>query len=499
MSQQAQQLDTSFMSLKQVNQLITSGAAIEIAEEVLEKTGANRSYLDQKLSAGNQAFYGINTGFGSLCNTVIPNEELEELQVNLVRSHACGTGALIDNDLVKLILLLKIKSLSYGFSGVRPVVLQQLAAFYNHGILPCIHEQGSLGASGDLAPLAHLTMALMGEGKAHWNHEVKSTSEVLAQLQMPSLSLKAKEGLALLNGTQFMLGHLVHCLIEGYKLWQAAHHIAALSLEGFNCRLTPFYPGLGEIRPHEGQQKSAELIRKLLADSALADAPNKAVQDPYSFRCIPQVHGATYTTLKHCQGVAETEMNAVTDNPIVFNEADQIISGGNFHGQELALALDFLGIALAELGSISERRTYLLISGSRGLNPYLSPRPGTRSGFMIPQYTAASIVSQNKQLATPASVDSIPSSNGQEDHVSMGANAATKCKRIVDNVRTVLAIELMTAAQAWEQRSEFDKASQTSQLMAKYRKVVPSLDNDRFLSEDITKTVAFVKQEFTAL
>lgn len=493
------EINHQFIGICDLNEAIGDNARLTISQDAIEAIKVNRSYLENKLLGEHKAIYGINTGFGSLCDRVIPKDELAQLQVNLVRSHACGTGAEIDSKIVGLILLLKAQSLSYGYSGVRPIIVEQLTKFYNEKIFPVIYEQGSLGASGDLAPLAHMSLALMGEGDVIYKGERKHSKDVLSELNIEPIVLSAKEGLALLNGTQFMLAHLSHCLIESYKLWNAAHQIAAVSLEAYNCRTNPFFEGLGRIRPHEGQMKSAAKITEILFDSGLHTAQDQAVQDPYSFRCIPQVHGATYTTIEHCRNVAEAELNAVTDNPVVFNEEDQIISGGNFHGQELALALDFLGIAMSELANISERRGYLLVSGNRKLPAYLTPEPGIRSGFMIPQYTAASIVSQNKQLATPASIDSIPSSNGQEDHVSMGANAATKCKKIVDNVRTVLAIELMLAAQAWEFRTNLPKASATSQLVKAYRSKVPKLEEDRVLSTDIHKTVDFIKEYFTDL
>lgn len=492
-------LDDGHLDLEAIDHVLTNKKHIEISAELKDNVKQCRAYLEEKLKNVSRPIYGINTGFGSLCDTVIPSHELNQLQTNLVRSHACGTGAIVDDELVRIIILLKIKSLCYGYSGIELTTVNQLLSFYNQNILPVIYEQGSLGASGDLAPLAHMALALMGEGDVNYDGRMQATHAVLSELSLPSIELVAKEGLALLNGTQFMGAHLTYCLIQGYKLWTAAHAIAALACEGFNGRPDAYYHGLGKVRAHEGQIKSAELMRSLLKDSELAEAEDKAVQDPYSFRCIPQVHGATYTTLEHCKRVAECEINAVTDNPVIFSDDDLIISGGNFHGQELALALDFLAIGMSELANISERRSYLLVSGTRGLPAYLTPSPGTNSGFMIPQYTAASIVSQNKQLCTPASVDSIPSSNGQEDHVSMGANAATKCKRVLDNVRTVLAIELMLAAQAWEFRTEFAKASASQQLVKAYRKEVPSLKDDRLMSVDIKKTEEFLKNYFTQL
>ena len=492
-------LDHGHLDLHTINELLTQKNELAISKTLQKNVDECRVFLEEKLKNVTRPVYGINTGFGSLCNTVIPDDELNQLQINLVRSHACGTGAQIDNELVKLILLLKIKSLCYGHSGVTTSTVEQLLAFYNNDIFPIIYEQGSLGASGDLAPLAHMALALMGEGEVSFEGTKQPTHSVLASLKLPSIELVAKEGLALLNGTQFMGAHLTYCLIQGFKLWRAAHAIASLSCEAFNGRPDAYFHGLGKVRSHEGQIKSAALMREFLQESGLAKAPNKAVQDPYSFRCIPQVHGATYTTLQHCKNVAESEINAVTDNPVIFREEDLIISGGNFHGQELALALDFLAIGISELANISERRSYLLVSGTRDLPAYLTPSPGTNSGFMIPQYTAASIVSQNKQLCTPASVDSIPSSNGQEDHVSMGANAATKCKRVLDNVRTVLAIELMLAAQAWEFRTEFEKAPALKQLMAAYRKEVTALKDDRLMATDIRTSEEFISKYFTQL
>lgn len=492
-------LDEHHLNLETVHELLSSGRKIDISSALRQRVEDCRKYLDQKLENVEKPIYGINTGFGSLCSTVIPSNELNQLQTNLVRSHACGTGDVIDNQLVKLILLLKVKSLCHGYSGITITTVEQLLEFYNHDILPVIYEQGSLGASGDLAPLAHMALALMGEGEADYKNQKQPTEQILNQVKLAPIELVAKEGLALLNGTQFMSAHLVHCLLQAYQLWHAAHAIAALSCEAFNGRPDAYYAGLGNIRPHEGQLKSAETMRRLLTGSGLETAEDKAVQDPYSFRCIPQVHGATYTTLEHCKRVAECEINSVTDNPVIFAEDDKIISGGNFHGQELALALDFLAIAMSELANISERRSYLLVSGTRNLPAYLTPKPGTNSGFMIPQYTAASIVSQNKQLCSPASVDSIPSSNGQEDHVSMGANAATKCKRVIDNVRTVLAIELMLAAQAWELRKGFEKAPANKALVAAYREHVDSLADDRYLSTDIKASEGFVKNYFQQL
>jgi histidine ammonia-lyase len=492
-------ISNEHLGIEGLYDILISKSPISIDPQLLEKVAVNRQFLETMVATESKTIYGINTGFGSLCNTAIPSHELDELQVNLVRSHACGAGQTVDNEIVRLMLFLKAKSLAKGYSGVRIDVIHALIAFCNRGIYPQVFKQGSLGASGDLAPLAHLSLPLLGEGMAAYKNKLYSAQDLLPELGMHPLTLKMKEGLALLNGTQFMLAHLCHCLMHGFMLWHAAHHIAAVSLEAFNGSLDPFHEGIGAVRPHAGQVKSAALMRNILGSSGLGQWPGKAVQDPYSFRCIPQVHGAVYTTLEHCRMVAEVEMNATTDNPIVLHEHGAVLSGGNFHGEELAFALDFLAIALSELANISERRQYLLISGSRGLNPYLSPAPGTRSGYMIPQYTAASIVSQNKQLCAPASVDSIPSSNGQEDHVSMGANAATKCAEVLENVGTVLGIELMLAAQAWEMRKEGPKSVVTTKLVQDFRQVVPQLTEDRVLAPDIRKSKEFVSQHFTPL
>ncbi|MDT8417882.1 MAG: histidine ammonia-lyase, partial [Lutibacter sp.] len=431
-----------------VSEIIFAEKKIQLSAEAIEKIENCRLYLDKKLEKHGSPIYGINTGFGSLCNVKIDNDNLQKLQENLVMSHACGTGKKVDKRIVKLMLLLKIQSLSYGHSGVQFETVERLTDFYNNDIIPVVYEQGSLGASGDLAPLAHLSLPLIGKGEVYFNNEIVASELVLKKFNWNKIELKSKEGLALLNGTQFMGAYGVHLILKSYKLSYFADLIGALSLDAFDGRIEPFNELLHFIRPHNGQIKTAQRIKEFLEDSEIVAQHKEHVQDPYSFRCMPQVHGASKDALNYCKKVFATEINSVTDNPIIFAEANEIISGGNFHGQPLALAFDFLGIAMAELGSISERRTFQLISGQRNLPPFLVKNPGLNSGLMIPQYTAASIASQNKQLATPSSVDSIVSSNGQEDHVSMGANGATKTKLIVDNIETILAIELLNASQA---------------------------------------------------
>jgi histidine ammonia-lyase len=459
-----------------------------------------RKYLDQKLKNSDEAFYGINTGFGSLCNTVVSKDELSKLQENLLLSHACGTGAHVPQHIVKLMLVLKVQGLSYGFSAVQLQTVQRLLDFYNHDIVPVVFEQGSLGASGDLAPLAHMALPLIGKGrvwvKENGTYVIKEAADVLKEKGWEPIVLQAKEGLALINGTQFMNAYALHIIIESASLSAWANVIACASIDAFNCRLEPFTDLVHKARGHAGQIAVASNIRKILGDSKIALEPKTSVQDPYAFRCIPQVHGASRDVIAFAKVTMITELESVTDNPLVFPDEDKIISGGNFHGQPLALALDFLAIALAEWGSISERRTYQLISGQRGLPPFLTTNPGLNSGFMIPQYTAAGIVSQNKQLCTPAVVDSIVSSNGQEDHVSMGANAATKALRVLENVYTILGIELMCAAQALEFRKPLKSSEMIETILEDYREVVPKLEEDRFLHDDIIASVAFVKSKY---
>lgn len=473
--------------------LFDSNALVELSAEASNAIVNGRKFLEDKIKTHKTPIYGINTGFGSLCNVIIPENELEQLQENLIKSHACGFGNVVSNDIVKLMLFLKVQSLSYGKSGVQLTTVQRLIDLINNKVYPVVYDQGSLGASGDLSPLAHLCLPLIGMGKVEFNGEVKEASEVLKTLNLQPIKLSSKEGLALLNGTQFMSAYGVYSIIKSNHLNKAADLIAAISLEGFDGRIDPFKASLHHIRPHNGQIQTAEAIQKHLKGSEIINKEKTQVQDPYSFRCVPQVHGATKDTLHYVQTVFETEINSVTDNPTIFPEDNEILSGGNFHGQPLALALDFLCIAMSELGSISERRTYLLISGQRNLPPFLLKDAGLNSGFMIPQYTAASIVSQNKQLCTPASADSIVSSNGQEDHVSMGANAATKCLTVINNTEKVLAIELLNAAQAFEFRRPLKSSTLIEDFYSKYRKTVPFITKDVYMHELMDKSLQFLK------
>jgi histidine ammonia-lyase len=475
------------------------GVRLLLDEEARQRVEKGRKFLESKMASKVEPVYGINTGFGSLCNVIITDDNLEELQRNLVRSHACGAGDVLPPALVKLMLFLKIRSLCYGNSGVTTALVERLCVFFNLGIYPIVYSQGSLGASGDLAPLAHLSLPLIGEGKVWYQGSVVAAGDVLQLEQLEPLQLQAKEGLAMLNGTQFMAALGCYLLMQSEGLLQAAVEIAALSVDAFYARYEPFHPSISDVRPHPGQRETAARLLVLLQGSEIGSLPKSHVQDPYSFRCIPQVMGASIDMLSFVKGVFTTEINGVTDNPLLFPDQDLIISGGNFHGQPLAMALDMAAIALAEVGSLAERRTYLLISGQRGLPEFLVQNPGLHSGLMIPQYTAASIVSQNKQLCTPASVDSIVSSNGQEDHVSMGANAATKGLKVMENLYTLLAIECITASQALEFRRPYRSSPYVEQLLQQFRKVVPFIHEDRILANDLSEAIAFIHRQYDLL
>ena len=489
-------ISTAHLSIERIQEIISNQLTLSLSDEATEKIIRCREYIDNRMAESTDPVYGINTGFGSLCDVKINNADLEQLQKNLVMSHACGTGEEVPHSIIKIMLLLKVQSLSYGHSGVQLQTVQRLIDFYNNDIYPVIYTKGSLGASGDLSPLAHLCLPLIGMGEVDYKGKRISGAELLKQFGWEEIHLQSKEGLALLNGTQFMSAYAVYCLIQSKRISAQSDFIAAISLDAFDGRLDAFNELIHIVRPHTGQLTTAKHMLEHLEGSEIAKQKKVQVQDPYSFRCIPQVHGASKDTISHVRHVVTTEINSVTDNPNVFPDEDLIISGGNFHGQPLALVMDFLAIALAELANISERRTYQLISGQRGLPAFLVENPGLNSGFMIPQYTAASIVSENKQLCTPASVDSIVSSNGQEDHVSMGANAATKLLRVVENVDRVFAIELMNAAQALEFRRPLRSSIPIENYITNYRKVVSRNTEDRYLSADIQASLEFIRAEY---
>lgn len=488
-------LDTAPTDFDQVCQMLTGNQSLRLSESARENILKCRTYLDKKINSSDELFYGINTGFGFLQQVPIDKEQLQELQRNLIKSHACGMGEEVPAEIVKLMLALKIKSLSYGHSGVQLETVQRLVDMYNNDVLPVIYTQGSLGASGDLAPLSHLSLPLIGLGEVIFKGSKMPATDALKQLNWSPVDLKSKEGLALINGTQFMSAYGLHNLVQCDRLLKWADRIAAISFDAFDCGTGPLHENIHAIRAHHGQVSTAATLRRLLQDSEITEQKKKQVQDPYSFRCIPQVHGASKDSFNYVLSVFIKEINSVTDNPNIFPDDDLIVSGGNFHGQPLAITLDFLSIAMAEIGSISERRTYQLISGQRGLPPFLVLNPGLNSGLMIPQYTAAGIVSENKQLCTPASVDTIPSSNNQEDHVSMGANAATKCKRVIDNLEKVLAIELLTAVQALEFRRPLKTSPELEKIITAFRKEISFNEADRILHTDMMQAVAFIRQQ----
>ncbi len=486
-------ISTKKLTIKKVNEIISKGMKLALGEDARNAIEKCRKFLDSKMGDIGRPVYGITTGFGSLCNISIPEKELSTLQHNLVMSHACGTGDQVRPEIVKMMILLKVQSLSYGYSGVQVATVERLIDMFNNDIIPVVYQQGSLGASGDLAPLAHMCLPIIGMGEVHYKGEVRQSAELWKELGWEPIRLQSKEGLALLNGTQFMSAHAVWSLIKAEKLSDWADKIGAMSLEAYDGRIEPFYPQVHEVRAHKGQIDTAANIRELLEGSEIIRQKKVHVQDPYSFRCMPQVHGASKDAIAYVKGVIETEINSATDNPTVFPDEDLIISAGNFHGQPIALPMDMLSLAMSELANISERRIYKLISGQRGLPHFLVAKPGLNSGFMIPQYTAASIVSQSKMLCMPASADSIPSSQGQEDHVSMGSNAATKLVRIVENTERVLAIELFNAAQALEFRRPLKSSWTIEKIFAKYRKVVPFIDDDTYMHPLIEKSIEFIR------
>ncbi len=477
-----------------IERIIFENMKLELAPEAKERIEKCRDYLDKKIEESEQPLYGITTGFGSLCNRNISPDELSTLQENLVKSHACSVGAEMPHVIVKLMFLLKAHALSLGHSGVQVITVQRIIDFFNNDVLPIVYDRGSLGASGDLAPLANLFLPLIGVGDVYYKGKRCEAITVLDEFGWEPVKLKSKEGLALLNGTQFMSANGVYSIIKARRILKRADLIAAVSLEAFDGRIDPFMDCIQQMRPHKGQIETGAEFRRILAGSELIAQPKKHVQDPYSFRCIPQVHGATKDAVRYAESVLLTEINSVTDNPTIFPDEDLIISGGNFHGQPLALVYDYLAIALAELGNISERRVAQLIMGLRGLPEFLVANPGLNSGFMIPQYAAASMVSQNKMYCYAASSDSIVSSNGQEDHVSMGANAATKLYKIMDNLDHILAIELMNGAQGIEFRRPLKSSPIIENFLTEYRREVPFIKEDIVMYKEIHKTVAFLRR-----
>lgn len=486
-------ISAEHLSIEQIGEIVYGGYKIELSDDAQRRISECRKYLDKKIEESTVPIYGVTTGFGSLCNVSIGSDYLAQLQINLMMSHACGTGDRVPNDIVKIMLLLKIQSLSYGFSGCQLATVNRLIDFFNNDVYPIVYMQGSLGASGDLVPLAHLSLPLVGLGEVEYKGKVLTSVELLKKFKWQPIQLASKEGLALLNGTQNMGAFAVWSLLQSQRLSKWADKIAAMSLDAYYGLTAPFTDAVHQVRPHKEQIATAARMRELLEGSEIIEKPKSYVQDPYSFRCIPQVHGTVKDTIEYVRSVVDVEVNSATDNPTVCPDEDLIISAGNFHGEPIAMPMDFLAIALCELANISERRIYKLVSGTRGLPSFLVANPGVNSGFMIPQYTAASIVSLNKTLSTPSSVDSIPSSQGQEDHVSMGANAAIKLYKVVLNTERVLAIELFNAAQALDFRRPLKSSPAVEAIHAAYRKVVPFIVDDEVMYPHIAQSIEFLK------
>ena len=485
------------LTLDKIQEIIDKKMTLALSDEAKRRIEKCRNYLNQKMENQKVPIYGVTTGFGSLCNISISKEQLSQLQKNLVMSHACGVGDEVHAEVVRLMLLLKAQNFCFGYSGAQLQTVQRLIDCYNEDVLPVVYQQGSLGASGDLCPLANLMLpAILGMGDVYWKGRRCDVQEVFSAKGWQPIELQSKEGLALLNGTQFMSSYAVWSLLKARRLSRQADMVLSLSLDAFDGRIEPFYESLHMVRPHKGQLETAAAVREMTEGSEIIKRHKEHVQDPYSFRCAPQVHGAAKDTIRYVASVVETEINSTTDNPIVLPDEDMVISGGHFHGEPLAMVLDFLAIAVAELGAISERRTYQLIDAKRGLPSFLVAKPGLNSGFMIPQYAAAAIVSQSKQLCTPCSVDSITSSQNQEDLVSMGGNAATKTYRVCENTERVLAIELFNAAQALDFRHQEGLKSSPAieKMVADYRKCVNFVDIDEIMYKHIHASVRFLQE-----
>ncbi len=488
-------ISADHLTIERIGEIIYGGYKLELSDDAVKRIERCREYLDEKIRTSSQPVYGVTTGFGSLCNVSIGKDQLTQLQINLIKSHACGTGERVPNDIVKIMMLLKIQSLSYGYSGCKVDTVEQLVRFFNDDVYPVVYRQGSLGASGDLVPLAHLSLPLVGLGEVEYQGKVMSGAELLRKKRWKPIELASKEGLALLNGTQNMSSFAVWALLQARRLSDWADVIAAVSLDAYDGLIEPFTHAVHAVRPHQGQIETAARMRELLEGSEIISRSKAHVQDPYSFRCVPQVHGAVKDTIRYVHSVIDTEINSATDNPTVCPDDDIIISAGNFHGEPIALPIDFLSIALSELANISERRIYRLVSGTRGLPSFLVATPGVNSGFMITQYTAASVVSLNKSLAMPSSTDSIPSCQDQEDHVSMGATAAIKLYKVVLNTERVLAIELFNAMQALDFRQPLKSSPKIMEIYEDYRKVVPFILNDELMYPHIESSINFIRND----
>ncbi|MEM7112068.1 MAG: histidine ammonia-lyase [Chloroflexota bacterium] len=494
-SRNTHHLSLEYYTLNDLRDILESNPYLMLAPDVEESIRAGAQYVEEKANE-DRFIYGVNTGFGSLCETRIGSDEMEQLQYNHIVSHACGVGDLVSKDIARLAMLIKLLTFRTGHTGISLPIVQRILEFWNHDIIPAIPKKGTVGASGDLAPLAHLALPLLGEGQVYFRDEIVESAQVLDQMGMEPIRLEPKDGLALTNGVQYINAVAAYCLIAIEELITCADIIAALSIQAFSASRTFYQAPYHETSWHNERQTVAANLRELLEESnhfALSTC-NKSMQDPYSFRCIPQVHAAVRQTFRFAKDIIEKECNSVSDNPLFFPKIDQILFGGNLHGESTAFALDFLAIATSELANISDRRTYQLLSGERGLPDFLVTRPGLNSGFMVVQYTSAALVNENKVYSTPASIDTIPTCQLQEDHVSMGGTSAHKLSQIIENCEYVLAIELLTAAQAIELNDELHLSPLTQGIFDNFRKSVSFLEEDRIMNDDIEKSLKFFKK-----
>jgi len=488
------QLNGKNLTIEQMASILYGNQKVAIVDDAKQKVAKSREAVE-RIVQQDKTVYGINTGFGKFSDVKIVEKEVSKLQLNLIRSHACGFGEPFPLYVAKAMMVLRLNALLKGFSGIRLEVLERLCYMINEDVIPVIPQQGSLGASGDLAPLSHLVLALIGEGEVFVQGERLPAKEVFEQRGLPKIELQAKEGLALINGTQAMTAQGLVNYIEAEKLAYASEWIAAMTMEALYGIIDAFHPAVHEARGMQEQMDVAARMRHWLEGSALiTHQGDKRVQDPYSLRCIPQIHGASWQVLNYVKEKLELEMNAATDNPLIFEDGELVISGGNFHGQPIAFAMDFLKLGVAELANVSERRIERLVNPqlNEGLPAFLSAKPGLESGAMILQYSAASLVSENKTLAHPASVDSIPSSANQEDHVSMGTTGSRHARMIIGNVRNVLAIEAFCAAQAVEYRGVEQMSPRLREKWEQIRKIAPSMREDRIFSTDVNRIIEFL-------
>ena len=487
------QLSLNFYTLHDFAMIQETRPYLQLSPEVEAKIVAGSRFV-LEIAQQDRYTYGVNTGFGSLCETRVEPDEMPALQLKHLISHACGVGEIVPESLSRLVMFIKLLTFRTGNTGISLEIVNRMLDFWNHDIIPTIPKKGTVGASGDLAPLAHLALPLVGMGSVHYRGQIVEAAEVLQELGWEPLQLKPKEGLALTNGVQYINAYAVQSLIRAEELIKSAEVIAAMSIQGFSAAKTFYQQLLHETSWHEERQEIASNLRKLLAGSNHFELPtcNRSCQDNYSFRCLPQVHAAVRQTFNFARTIIEKECNSVSDNPLFFPEHDQVLFGGNLHGESTAFALDFMAIATSELANISERRTYQMMSGQRGLPSFLVRRPGLDSGLMVVQYTSAALVNENKVLATPASIDTIPTCQLQEDHVSMGGTSAYKLAQIIDNTEYVLAIELLTAVQAIDLNEGLRLSPITQSIHQEFREVVAFLDEDRIQSPDIEAARRFL-------